>query len=182
MAEAKRRGSKPVRTETVTVRLDPRLRYLAEIAARKQHRTLSSFIEWAVEESLGKVCLVRGTAQTGDISVLDAAPQLWSVDDVERILRLGLLYPDLQDHDEQRVMNLLRDGHMLDDVYRIDEKGVYHIDWQWFSGVLFNIRQEWPHLMMAFGDYVDERRWLEGKIEEYFSIMKRSSATQKDTP
>ena len=59
MAEADKRkgGSKLARSETVTVRLDPKLRYLAELAARKQRRSLSSYIEWAVEDSLSRVPL-----------------------------------------------------------------------------------------------------------------------------
>lgn len=40
------------RSETVTVRLDPRMNYLAELAARSQRRTKSSFIEWAVQEAI----------------------------------------------------------------------------------------------------------------------------------
>jgi hypothetical protein len=39
--ESKRKGGgKLSRSETVTVRLDPKLRYLAELAALKQRRTL----------------------------------------------------------------------------------------------------------------------------------------------
>lgn len=40
------------RSETVTVRLDPRLNYLAELAGRAQRRTKSSFIEWAVQQAI----------------------------------------------------------------------------------------------------------------------------------
>src|SRR6516165_4850387 len=50
-------GAKLVRSETVTVRLDPKLRYLGEIAARKQRRTVSSFIEWAIEDVLRRVSI-----------------------------------------------------------------------------------------------------------------------------
>jgi hypothetical protein len=39
------------------VRLDPKLRYLAELAARKQRRTVSSFIEWTIEEALKNIYL-----------------------------------------------------------------------------------------------------------------------------
>jgi hypothetical protein len=42
-------GGKLSRSETVTVRLDPKLRYLAELAARLHRRTLSSYIEWAIK-------------------------------------------------------------------------------------------------------------------------------------
>lgn len=40
------------RSETVTVRLDPRLNYLTELAGRAQRRTKSSFIEWAIKEAI----------------------------------------------------------------------------------------------------------------------------------
>ncbi len=45
-------GGKLSRSEVVTVRLDPKLRFAADLAARKQRRTLSSFIEWAVEKTV----------------------------------------------------------------------------------------------------------------------------------
>lgn len=38
------------RSETVTMRLTPKLRYLAELAARKHRRTLSSYIEWVLAQ------------------------------------------------------------------------------------------------------------------------------------
>ncbi|MFT6222410.1 MAG: hypothetical protein ACJA1F_000245 [Paracoccaceae bacterium] len=38
-------GSKLGRTETVSIRLNPRLNYLWELAARSQRRTKSSYIE-----------------------------------------------------------------------------------------------------------------------------------------
>ena len=50
-------GGKLNRSETVTIRLDPKLRYLTELAARKHRRTVSSFIEWAIESMLDKVVL-----------------------------------------------------------------------------------------------------------------------------
>lgn len=53
----KSRGAKPSRSETVTVRLKPKTKYLAELAARKQRRTLSSFIECAAADSLNRVFL-----------------------------------------------------------------------------------------------------------------------------
>ena len=45
-------GSTLARTEIVTIRLTPKLKYLADIAARKHRRTLSSFIEWALAETI----------------------------------------------------------------------------------------------------------------------------------
>src|SRR5262245_57970471 len=90
-------GSKLNRTETVTIRLDPKLRYLTELAARKQRRTVSSFIEWAIEQALSHVELDDKTHDT----VTHAAEALWHTDEPYRLTKLGLSYPDLLTYDEQ---------------------------------------------------------------------------------
>lgn len=114
--ESKRKagGGKLSRSETVTVRLDPKLRYLAELAALKQRRTLSSFIEWAIEDSLGRVLLKEGV-YTNDpgTTVADAATQLWDVDDADRFAKLALSYPDLLTHEEQKRWKLVRENGYL---------------------------------------------------------------------
>ena len=96
-SEEKRKGGggKLARSETVTVRLDPKLRYLAELAARKQRRTVSSFIEWAVEESLDRVYLDNNT------SITDVAAALWDVDEPDRFAKLALSYEYMLTHEEQ---------------------------------------------------------------------------------
>ena len=114
--ESKRKagGGKLSRSETVTVRLDPKLRYLAELAALKQRRTLSSFIEWAIEDSLGRVYLREGGYGTDPgTSVADVAAKLWDVDDADRFARLALDYPDLLTHEEQKRWKLIRENGFL---------------------------------------------------------------------
>ena len=93
-------GGKRAKTETVTVRLDPKLRYLADIAARKQRRTLSSFIEWALEQSLKQVIL-RENEDGQSESVADLAEILWDVDNGDRFMTLATTFPELLTHDEQ---------------------------------------------------------------------------------
>src|ERR1700746_2572776 len=84
-------GSKLQRSETVTLRLDPKLRYLTELAARKQRRTVSSFIEWAIEQALSDVEL----DDKRHLTVAHETGQLWDPDEADRLVKLGLLYPDL---------------------------------------------------------------------------------------
>lgn len=99
MAGKKTGGGKLVRSEIVTIRLDPRLRYLADLAARKHRRTLSSFIEWAIEESLDRVDL-RGAE--GELStVAQNSSQLWDPEEPDRFVFLATKFPDLLTHDEQ---------------------------------------------------------------------------------
>ena len=114
--ESKRKagGGKLSRSETVTVRLDPKLRYLTELAALKQRRTVSSFIEWAIEDSLGRVYLQEG-GYGNDLgtSVADVAAKLWDVDDADRFVKLALTYPDLLTHEEQKRWKLIRENGFL---------------------------------------------------------------------
>jgi hypothetical protein len=53
----------PPRSITVGVRLDPRLHYLAVLAARKQRKSLSSFLEWVVTERLKGMYLLAEEAR-----------------------------------------------------------------------------------------------------------------------
>jgi len=114
--ESKRKagGGKLARSETVTVRLDPKLRYLAELAALKQRRTVSSFIEWAIEDSLGRVYLQEGGyGNDAGTSVADVSAKLWDVDDADRFAKLALTYPDLLTHEEQKRWKLIRENGFL---------------------------------------------------------------------
>lgn len=86
------------RTEIVQARLTPKVRYMAELGARKHRRTLSSFIEWAVAKSLNSVNCDDGTET---ISIADKAAELWDVDADERLAKLARIYPELMTYEEQ---------------------------------------------------------------------------------
>jgi hypothetical protein len=118
-AVTKRGGGKLNRSETVTVRLDPKLNYLCELAARAQRRTKSSFIEWAVADSLRSVILPEviefgdSFGDTRDVSLQEKASQLWHVDEADRVAALALTAPALMTHDEQLVWRLVRENGLL---------------------------------------------------------------------
>ena len=101
-------GGKLSRSETVTVRLDPKLRYLAELAARLHRRTLSSYVEWAIEASLDNTVLKADFDGRGP-SIKDDAEYLWDVDDADRFAKLALRYPHLLSHEEQVRWKLIRE-------------------------------------------------------------------------
>jgi hypothetical protein len=146
---SKRRGggSKLSRTETVTVRLDPKLRYLAELGARKQRRTLSSFIEWAIEESLKQIDI------DGSRSIADLANVLWDVDAADRFAKLALRNETLLSHDEQ-VMWKLVTGNPL---FWWNNRDENLDDWSWRiseSNLNFDyLRENWSLLLdIAHGE------------------------------
>lgn len=90
------------RSETVSVRLESKLRYLADLAARKQRRTLSGFIEWAIERSLALVEIGPKNE-----TIADRAGFFWDVDSPDRFMRLGFEYEDLLNHEEQVLWKLI---------------------------------------------------------------------------
>jgi hypothetical protein len=87
MSERKRKpkiGSP--RTEVFAMRLDPQLKYLGELAARKQRRSLANFVEWAIEQALSTVSL-NALRESGSqtVTVADKAAELWSPDEATRL-------------------------------------------------------------------------------------------------
>lgn len=133
-------GGKLSRSETVTVRLDPKLRYLAELAARKQRRTLSSYIEWAIEDSLQRVALDINDSNS---SVANEAEALWDVDDADRFAKLALRHSDLMTHEEQVLWKLVREnGYLWRGSYQGSQKR-----WTWTTSednlVFERLRENW---------------------------------------
>jgi hypothetical protein len=100
-------GSKLSRTEVVTVRLDPKLRFSAELAAREQNRTLSSFIEWSVQNSLKQVVATYKKDGTPKNYIPDVVEEVWSSDEVTRFLYLAMSYPSLLAYDEIELWDLI---------------------------------------------------------------------------
>ncbi|QCB45435.1 hypothetical protein [Hydrogenophaga sp. PAMC20947] len=160
-------GGKLARSETVTVRLDPKLRYLAELAALKQRRTVSSFIEWAIEDSLARVQLQDGGyGNDPGTSVADVASKLWDVDDADRFAKLALNYPDLLTHEEQKRWKLIRENGLL-------WRGNYARNggsWTWNvaeEGLRFDLlREHWDvFCAVARGDALRESlpKWVDTK-------------------
>lgn len=137
-ADKKTGGAKTSRSEIVTVRLDPKMRYLAELAARTQRRTLSSYIEWAIEESLKQVDLPFADGEK-DLSVdtASAAEVLWDVEESDRFYYLARALPGLLTHEEQILWKLINGADVLwterDGKREMDGKALR----KWFPGAKF---------------------------------------------
>ena len=143
-------GGKLSRSETVTVRLDPKLNYLCELSARAQRRTKSSFIEWAIENALASVGIPGERKNAaGDLwTIEERNADLWDVDEPDRMVALVALAPSLLTHEEQMVWKVIATspylwrGHYQDDGNDRDEV------WAWnpnkpHSIILDRLRDNW---------------------------------------
>ncbi len=122
MAEKNRKAKAGgTRTEVFAMRLDPKLKYLAEIAARKQRRSLANFIEWSMEQTLGAVQLFESEDGLQNRSVLDEANRLWDLEPSDRLIKLAENYPDLLNYEEQIIWKAIFDVVTLETF--VDAKG-----------------------------------------------------------
>jgi len=99
------------RSETVTVRLDPKLYYLAGIAAREQVRTRSSFIEWAVRRTLADAVAMKNEPMPGSWPAQQPPlwmDDLWDADEADRFFKLATRRAGLLTVAEQRLWKLFQ--------------------------------------------------------------------------
>lgn len=144
---AKKGGGKLGRSETVTVRLDPKLNYLCELAARAQRRTKSSFIEWAIAESLKSVFLPETRSnetqfEDREATLQETSSTLWHVEEPDRVVALALIAPALLTHEEQLIWRQVREnGYVWRGRY--DKQG----QWSWSASFdslcLDRLREKW---------------------------------------
>lgn len=95
----KRQTTKPAtvnKTEIVTLRLDPKTRFGLELLSRKQYRTLSSVVEWAINNAL--------LDEDQGVPQLD---HIWDVEDADRLVKLALYHPNLLNYEEQVIWKLI---------------------------------------------------------------------------
>ena len=104
-------GSKLARTEIVQVRLDPKLRFGAELAARKQRRTLSSFIEWSIGEAIKTVELYN--FENKQMSASIGTDKVWDVHASDRFVKLAREFPNILNHEEEVLWKFIRENSFL---------------------------------------------------------------------
>ncbi len=113
-------GGKLNRSEIIQTRLNPKLRFIAEVMARQERRTLSSLIEGLIEEAAErhKIPLVLteraqtdrylfGKRKYQNISMKAAADLIWSAEEADRFAALALFLPDLLTAEEEELWQII---------------------------------------------------------------------------
>ena len=146
-------GSKLGRTETVSIRLDPRLNYLCELAARSQRRTKSSFIESMLAEQIQTLTINKWREPGyGEPTTLgDAEETLRNVRESQRLVSLALIAPELMTFEEQQVWARIEEnGYFWLGKW---EKGRWKYNANLHSVVRDRVDEHWDDLLaVALGD------------------------------
>ncbi|PZQ37142.1 hypothetical protein [Pseudomonas ceruminis] len=105
-------------TVSVSLRVDPAIKYAIDIAARIQKRTVTGVVEWSVEQALSDVKMPVDFMVLNDQhkpempdpqSVMDAVKErLWSPDEAIRVVRLAFEYPSLLTFEEGLIWESIR--------------------------------------------------------------------------
>ena len=172
MTEKKRKSKAGTpRTEVFAMRLDPKLKYLAEIAARKQRRSLANFMEWAIELGLKNTELRENDSSS--LNVWDKNHILWDVDDADRFVNLAFEEPSLMTYDEQILWKIICEtGHIWKGKH--DSDGI----WRWSIEEKFlvreRLRQQWENFKkVATGEAdksilpVSSKKAIKGGFEDF---------------
>jgi hypothetical protein len=102
-----RQAKKPPQTDEkqpyiVSIRLNPRLKFGADLAARAQHNSLSGFAEWAIAKALREVTTPDKAGN--DCSIEDVTNRTYSIYRADRLLLLAD-YPSLLTYEEEAMLS-----------------------------------------------------------------------------
>ena len=114
MAKQKAPHGQGGQTSIISIRSNAKLRYLTELAARSQRRSVSNYIEWAIAESLQDVVL-GGLPANGqeNPTLADRSNYLWDVHEADRFVKLACEYPELLTHEENILWSIVCSSKFL---------------------------------------------------------------------
>ena len=148
VAKKKGAGGNLTRSQVVTVRLDPKLKFAAELAARKQRRTISSFIEWAIEKAVTEeVVQIIGLNGEG-YTALDAMTKVWDVEEADRFIKFAEQFPELLNFAEEHLWKLIKETPYFFKKVEWEYDPNKHLSWSIKSNNLWfkRVRNHWELL------------------------------------
>jgi len=93
--------------ESLTVRLEPKLKWGIELLARKHRRNMSSVLEWIIINAINGNEGLNVVQNSTTTSLLDLA---WDTDEADRIVKLAIYYPTLLTYEEEVVWKLIKEN------------------------------------------------------------------------
>ncbi len=167
----KARNAEMVRSETLTFRLDARLKFLADLAARSQHRKLSNYVEQTLEQSFANVLIEderEPNTGTGERpygkSLADMADQLWDVNESTRFLNVVHTAPWLVTDGESKLLRVVQHSDYYAPKGLLDG-GRIADDWEMLRAIADGMAEidllpadRWPSKALLFGLLGDKER------------------------
>lgn len=96
--------------DSVTFRLEPKLKWGIELLARKHKRTLSSVIEWSIFNALNSQDGLNNIIDGIDVNILEL---VWDVEQPDRIIKLAIYCPNLLSYEEEVIWKLIKENNFF---------------------------------------------------------------------
>ena len=131
------------KSDVITIRLSPKLKYGLELLAREQHRPLSSVVTWAIEQAINdpedglRKNMSKGLKVAEPKQMLDV---LWDVDPADRLVKLANHWPELMDFFDEILVRAIKNN-----------------GWGWpkkGDSATEKMRQMWPDIMFDSDELV----------------------------
>ncbi len=113
----KANSSNQPKAESITVRLEPKIRYGLELLARKQRRTISSVVEWALQKAIHDTAEGLYDEQGKELNLLEF---LWDVEESDRLYQLATCRRNLMNFEEEKLIKIIIESdyfHALSDSF-----------------------------------------------------------------
>jgi len=97
--------------EVITVRLSPKLKYALELLSRKQHRTQSAVVTWAIQEMMNNTeyGLIKVNIRGTKFSVDNMLEVLWDVHPADRLVKLATHWSELMTYEEEKLIKAFKE-------------------------------------------------------------------------
>lgn len=105
----------------ITFRLTPKYRFALELMARRQHRSVTGVVEWAIDQALQidgighppskpeVLCLDNGAKVDIEKFTLSLLDRLWSPNEAKRLVNFGKYAPNLMSFEEKLIWEKIQD-------------------------------------------------------------------------
>ena len=106
------------KSDVITVRLSPKLKYGLELLSRKQHRPLSSVVTWAIEQIMTnhEAGLYKTTKSIKSGKGMDVSTEeymfemLWDIEPADRLVKLATHWPELMTYEEEKLIKYFKEA------------------------------------------------------------------------
>lgn len=98
------------RTNVVTLRVTPQMRFGLELLAQERGETLTEVVTWAVTELFGTEQIGLLRFATGESMATRVLDRVWSPHEHERVVRLGMYFPEFMNNRQQYLWSRVRES------------------------------------------------------------------------
>lgn len=124
------------KTEALTLRLDPRMKFQIELLSRIWHQSITGVIETAVERAAS---VVKVSADR-ELTITQLTRDVWSPDDAETLIRLAIQAPHLMSFEESCIWAVIE----------ASEEDCFFRYWYNEKGKLISVRPRKKVIKMAW--------------------------------